>query len=176
MPFTPYHFGPNGFVGLVFRRWIDLPIFLLANVIIDIEVLFAEGWPVHQHWHFHTFLVGGAVCAVFAVTAWPARHLFEKIMHSFHLPYETSMWKMVFSGILGAWLHIFIDAFYHFDVQPFWPMLRNPLWRMRLLSKDQIKVICLAFIVATVILYLYIVIKGKAVHCSAQSSRESTSE
>jgi len=174
MPFTPYHFGPNGFVGLVFRRWIDLPIFLLANVIIDIEVLFADGWAVHRQWHFHTFLVGGAVCAVFAVTAWPARHLFEKLMQSFHLSYETGLWKMVFSGILGAWFHVFIDAIYHYDVQPFWPRPKNPFWR--LLNQGQVKAICLAFIVAAVALYLYTVIKAKAVRCGAQSNRESTSE
>ncbi len=39
MPFTPYHFGPSGFVGLVFGKWIDLPVFVLANVIVDVEVL-----------------------------------------------------------------------------------------------------------------------------------------
>jgi membrane-bound metal-dependent hydrolase YbcI (DUF457 family) len=176
MPFTPYHFGPNGFVGLLFRRWIDLPIFLLANVIIDIEVLFAEGWAVHRYWHFHTFLLGGAVCAVFAIAMYPARHFFEKLMYSFHLSYETSLWKMVFSGILGAWFHVFIDAIYHIDVQPFWPMPRNPIWRMRLLSQGQVKAICLAFIVATVVLYLYTVIKTKEISCGAEKNKESTSE
>ena len=39
MPFTPYHFGPSGFFGLALKKWIDLPVFLLANVIIDVEVL-----------------------------------------------------------------------------------------------------------------------------------------
>ena len=39
MPFTPYHVGPSGFVGLVFGKWIDLPVFVLANVIVDVEVL-----------------------------------------------------------------------------------------------------------------------------------------
>ena len=41
MPVTPYHFGPNGLVGLLFKRWIDLPVVVLANVVIDMEVLFA---------------------------------------------------------------------------------------------------------------------------------------
>ena len=42
MPFTPYHFGPSGFVGLVFGKWIDLPVFVLANVIVDVEVLVVQ--------------------------------------------------------------------------------------------------------------------------------------
>ena len=68
MPFTPYHFGPSGFVGLVFRRWIDVPVFVAANVLIDLEVpadhFIQPGWPVHQVWHFHTLLVGGLAGAV----------------------------------------------------------------------------------------------------------------
>ena len=58
MPFTPYHFGPSGFVGLLLRRWIDVPVFIAANVLIDIEVIADQyiqpGWPVHQVFHFHT--------------------------------------------------------------------------------------------------------------------------
>jgi hypothetical protein len=61
MPFTPYHFGPNGFVGLLFRRWIDVPVFLAANVLIDLEVIadkhIQPGWPVHQVWHFTHYLL-----------------------------------------------------------------------------------------------------------------------
>ena len=36
MPFTPYHFGSSGFVGLAFRKWLDVPIFVLANVIVGV--------------------------------------------------------------------------------------------------------------------------------------------
>jgi hypothetical protein len=43
MPFTPYYFGPNGFVGLVFKKLLDLPVFILSNIIIDFEVLFHIG-------------------------------------------------------------------------------------------------------------------------------------
>lgn len=38
MPITPYHFGPDGFVGLLFKRWLDPPVFVLANVVVDLEV------------------------------------------------------------------------------------------------------------------------------------------
>jgi membrane-bound metal-dependent hydrolase YbcI (DUF457 family) len=159
MPFTPYHFGPNGFFGLVFRKWIDLPMFLLANVIIDVEVLFARGWTAHRVWHFHTFLVGGAVCGASALLFYPARHFFGKVMTSFHLPYETSVRKMIFSGVLGGWFHVLLDSIYHYDVQPFWPWLnKNPLWGV--ISWGQVKSVCIGFVVAAVVVYLVTVIRA----------------
>ena len=85
MPFTPYHFGPSGFVGLVFRKWIDVPVFVLANVIVDIEVLvimlFNLGWPRHRY--CHTLLIGAAVGALWGVAAYPLRNLFKKIVVNF---------------------------------------------------------------------------------------------
>ena len=39
MPFTPYHFGPSGFIGLLFRKWLDVPVIVATNVLIDIEVI-----------------------------------------------------------------------------------------------------------------------------------------
>ena len=37
MLFTPYHFGPGLLIGLVFLSFIDIPTFLTANLIVDIE-------------------------------------------------------------------------------------------------------------------------------------------
>ena len=68
MPFTPYHFGPSGFLGLLLRRWIDPVVFVAANIIVDVEVLFAQGYPAHQHWHWHSRLVVAAVGAAFGAS------------------------------------------------------------------------------------------------------------
>ncbi|MCE5187246.1 MAG: hypothetical protein LLF76_14080 [Planctomycetaceae bacterium] len=128
MPFTPYHFGPSGFVGLLLRRWVDVPVFAAANVLIDIEVLadarFEPGWPVHQLWHFHTLLIGGLAGAVFGLAIYylkPLRFLCEKSMSLLGLPGRASWHSMMLAGLLGAWLHVLIDSFYHYDVQLFWP-------------------------------------------------------
>jgi membrane-bound metal-dependent hydrolase YbcI (DUF457 family) len=60
---------------------------------------------------------------------------------------------MALGGLLGAWFHVFIDGIYHWDVQIFWPKKHyRPLWNI--LSQTHVKYICLAFIVATIILYL----------------------
>ncbi|MHC4622357.1 MAG: hypothetical protein ACYS4W_00465 [Planctomycetota bacterium] len=132
LPFTPYHFGPSGLLGLVFRKWIDLPVFLLANVVVDIEVLVISGlqlgFPIHRY--THTLLLGAATGIVWAIAAYPLRGVFKKAMQFVRLPYKTSFWKMVTSGILGVWLHVLIDSVYHFDTRPFWPNTRISFWRM----------------------------------------------
>jgi len=162
MPFTPYHFGPNGFVSLVFKKWLDLPAFVLVNVVIDIEVLFyirhtAGPWTrwnfAHQVFHFHTLLIGGIVGAVFGLSLFPFRNIFRKIMNFLRLGYKPTALKMALSGLLGAWFHVAIDGIYHWDVQMFWPNRHyRPLWN--LLSQPQVRYICLGFIFAAVALYV----------------------
>ncbi len=162
MPFTPYHFGPSGFFGLVFRRWIDVPVFILANVIVDVEVLvimtFHLGWPVHRY--CHTLLIGAVVGALWGVVAYPLRPMFKMIMGLIRIPYKSSLWKMVISGILGAWLHVLIDGAYHFDVRVFWPSKTVSLFHViePYVKREQIKTICLAFCVAAIIPYAVAVV------------------
>jgi len=151
MPFTPYHFGPSAFIALSLKKWLDVPVFVLANVVVDIEVLFAVAWPHHQHWHLHTLLIGTLVGIIWGLAAYPLRNIFKKIMQILHIPYKTGFWKMVISGILGVWLHVITDAVYHWDVQIFWPSNTRPLWQ--LVSQGQLIAICIAFFVAAVILY-----------------------
>jgi hypothetical protein len=161
MPYTPYHFGPSGFLGLLFKRWLDLPVFILINVIIDVEVLFCvhhttgplTHWNFpHQVFHFHTMLIGGIVGVVFGLALFPLKNIFQKIMDLLRLAYKPTALKMAFSGLLGAWLHATIDSIYHWDVQMFWPNKNyRPLWN--LLTQSQINDICLAFVLAMVALY-----------------------
>jgi len=158
MPFTPYHFGPSGFIGLALRKWIDIPVFVLASVVVDVEVLvimfFRLGYPIHRY--CHTFLIGAAVGALWGIAAYPLRHLFNKVMQIFRIPYQTNLRKMVISGILGVWLHVLIDATYHFDVKMFWPNKTISLWWTirRHVSAEQVENICLAFFIAAAIPYL----------------------
>ena len=161
MPFTPYHFGPSGFIGLVFRKWLDFPVFVLANVIVDVEVLvvilFNLGWPIHRY--CHTLLIGAAVGALWGIAAYPLRNLFKKIMQLFHIPYKTSLPKMVISGVLGFWLHILIDGAYHFDVKILWPNKTVSLWKMihKHVGKEQIETLCLIFFIAALVPYIFAV-------------------
>jgi len=165
MPFTPYHFGPSGFLGLVFRKWIDFPVFVLANVFVDIEVLviwfFGLGWPLHRY--VHTLLVGTAAGALFGVAAYPSRKFLKRFMRIFKLPYETDLGKTIISGILGVWCHVIIDAIYHPDVLIFWPSNATPLHG--LISQQQVEIACAIFFIPAIILYAISAIsyaKGKS--------------
>ncbi len=157
MPFTPYHFGPSGFVGLVFRKWLDIPVFVLANVIVDIEVLVIAalglGWPKHRY--AHTLLIGAIVGIIWAVAAYPARPLFQKLMKLLRIPYKTNFRKMLVSGVLGVWLHVLIDGIYHWDVRVFWPS--NAKLLFNIIPHGWIKPICAAFFFAALIPYAFAV-------------------
>lgn len=154
MPVTPYHFGPAGLLGYIFRRRIDLPVFVLANVIVDIEVLLVNlmgrSWPIHRY--CHTFLIGAVVGAMWGFVAYLCLPLLIWLMKKIRIPYQTSPPKIIISGILGVWFHVLIDGIYHYDVIPFWPVQKNYLWR--LLSHSQVKWICVICAAILVLLYM----------------------
>lgn len=159
MPFTPYHFGPAGFIGLVFRKYIDLPLFVLVNVVIDLEVLFSTGRFPHRGWYFHTLLGSAVVGAVFGLALYPLRGIFQWLMNLLRLSYKPTLLKFIISGSLGACFHVFIDAIYHWDVQLLWPNQNaRPLWNI--ISQPQVKIICLAFWAAAIILYIILLFKS----------------
>ncbi len=153
MPFTPYHFGINAFFGLVFRKYLDLPIIVLGNVIADIEVLFIQSYPVHRY--VHTFLLGGLIGGLFGLAAYPFRKWLKKLMNLFQLDYQPTLLKMVFSGILGIWLHILVDAVVHWDVFIFWPAKSRPLFKF--LSPNTLMTVLILFWIGSIIIYLGII-------------------
>jgi membrane-bound metal-dependent hydrolase YbcI (DUF457 family) len=154
MPVTPYHFGPAGLLGYVFRRWIDLPVFVLANVVIDVEVLLTGYMSPHMPHHrlAHTFLIGAAVGAVWGFVAYLGLPLMSWLMKMVKIPYQTNAFKMIISGILGVWLHVFIDGVYHYDARPFWPIQKNYL--LGLLTHNQVKWVCLICLAVFVLMYV----------------------
>jgi hypothetical protein len=154
MPFTPYHFGPAGLLGYIFRKWIDLPVFVLANLVVDAEVMLVNfmgfGRPFHRY--SHTFLIGTAVGAVWGFVAYTGLPILKWLMKIIKIPYQTNAFKMITSGILGIWFHVLIDGIYHYDVKPFWPIQKNYLWG--LLSHNQIKWVCIICLAVFVLMYV----------------------
>jgi len=82
-----------------------------------------------------------------------AKPIFTKAMQLVRINYKANLIKMIISGILGVWLHVFIDAIYHYDVLVFWPSKVRPLWR--LLSKTEVVLWCKLSFVGVVILYIF---------------------
>ena len=174
MPITPYHFGPSGLLGLLFRRWIDPVVFVAANIVVDVEVLmacfgFSNASP-HRVWHVHTLLVGGIVGGIFGLACWdirPIRRLIEWLPRALRIPYTATARKMILGGALGIWLHVLIDSVHHFDVQPLWPWPYNPFYRWWIGFRIQPQVqhwiqgICLICLVAAIAVWLWIVVRNK---------------
>ncbi len=160
MPFTPFHFGPSGFVGLAFRKWIDVPVFVLANVAVDIEpgivLLFGLNYPAHGF--CHTFLIGAGVGVVWAFAAFYGRGLIGRLMRLFGLGYETNLRKVLVSAVLGVWFHVFLDSFCWGDVRPFWPLRANPFFD--LLGVRTVYLLCSGAFVPAILLYVHAVLSG----------------
>ncbi len=157
MPFTPYHFGPSGLVGLFFRKRLDLPVFVLANVIVDFEPLvvlvFNLECPVHGI--SHTFLFGAVLGLLWGLVT-SAAGGFGWLMKVFGLTYQSSVSKMIISGLLGVWFHVFVDSFCWADVRPLWPIKWNPL--VGLVTLKMIYLFCIISFVPAIVLYIFAVL------------------
>lgn len=155
MPFPSYHFGASTFFGLALRKWIDVPVFVFANIIVDLEVLLYNHESCHRY--IHNLLIGAAAGAVWGALAYLAKPIFAKIMRFIRINYKPNLIKMIISGILGIWLHVFIDSIYYYDILVFWPGKAKPFWR--LLSKSEVRLWCKLSFIGIAILYIL------AVHC-----------
>jgi membrane-bound metal-dependent hydrolase YbcI (DUF457 family) len=160
MPFTPFHFGPAALIGLPLKQWIDIPVFVLANVVIDFEPLavmvFQLNYPLHGY--FHTFLIGGLVGLLWGLAAYFLKPLFILLMRLFGLSYQPTLLKMTVSGILGVWLHVFIDSFLYEEMNPFWPAMGNPLYAI--IRYQLVFQICELSLIAAVVIFVWLAFRN----------------
>lgn len=130
MPITPFHFGLNSCIALPLSKYIDFPVFILVNCIIDLEplivILFNLRYPVHGY--CHTLLIGSFVGVLSAVLFYLGKDVLRKLMNFLRLSYETNFKKILISAILGIWLHVLLDALLYTDIRPFYPLTSNPLY------------------------------------------------
>jgi len=128
MPLTPFHFGPALFVGLLLLSYIDLPTFLVANVIVDFEpilvVTLGLGYPLHGF--FHSFVGGTIVAFALAIIMGRIRSYFSPILSTFRLEQKTSVKSILLASFFGVYFHILLDSNMHGDIQPFYPLTVNP--------------------------------------------------
>jgi membrane-bound metal-dependent hydrolase YbcI (DUF457 family) len=157
MPFTPYHFGPHTCFSLPLQRYIDVPVFLAANIIVDIEpllvMIFSLDYPLHGY--CHTFLIGGFVGLLSGLVLFPFGRFIGQAMSLFRLPYCSNLSKMLLSGILGVWLHILVDAPLYQDIRPFYPLSANPL--LNIVSTETVYGFSGLLFLPALVMYLFIV-------------------
>jgi membrane-bound metal-dependent hydrolase YbcI (DUF457 family) len=154
MPFTPFHFGPSASIAFPLKRTIDIPVFILANVAIDIEpltvMIFNLSYPLHGY--AHSFLGAGLVGALWGVVAFKGKGILREAMHFLELKYETTITKAVISGILGAFSHVLLDAPIYTDIKPFYPLNINPLYG--LVSQKAMYLFCSLLCIPAFLFYI----------------------
>ena len=161
-PYTPYHIGPSCLLGLLLRRWVDIPVFVLSNFVIDLAVLvagFCRPISFVQE-YIHTVLIGALIGMLWGTAAhFFFKDLFRRTMLKIRLPYRADIRKKIFSGVIGTWVHVFIDFLYKPDIRLFWPTsLMNPSFQFH---RRAISFVLFLSFFAAVFLYVIISNRGK---------------
>jgi membrane-bound metal-dependent hydrolase YbcI (DUF457 family) len=163
MPFTPFHFGPSATVGIPLSKNIDVFVFILANVVIDIEpllvMIYKLNYPLHGY--AHTFIGAIILGAIWGLTAWifrvPIKWIVQDVLK---FPFTPSKSKMILSGILGSCFHVLLDSPIYSDIKPFYPLHANPMYG--LIDDFAMYTLCTIFLIPAVILYMYQIRKNKS--------------
>ena len=131
MPFTPFHLGPALGLGLPLRKYVHVPTFIVANVILDVEpflvLQFGLNYPLHGY--LHTFLASLFVGLLLGYAMFILERFAQPFYKTLLLETSSSLNLKVFllSGDLGTGLHVLLDSPLYVDIQPFYPLTTNPL-------------------------------------------------
>ena len=156
MPFTPYHLGPALLFGLLFLSFIDLPTFLVASVIIDVEPLLVLtlnlNYPLHGF--FHSFLGGTFVAVLLALAMHRIREKLSPMLSFFKLEQKVSFKSISVASFLGIYIHILLDSLIYADIQPFYPSTYNPLLTTGILAGLDAYMFCIWCSFGALIVYI----------------------
>ena len=155
MPFTPYHWGPSSWIGLLLFRIFDFPTLLISSVIVDIEPLCVLVFNLNHPFHgfFHSFLGGSVAAILVSIVLYLLKGEIKKIMAIFKLAQNSSFKKILWTSFFGIYFHILLDSPLYRDIRPFYPMRSNPLYG--LFSSQQIYLFCSLSFLLGIVLYLF---------------------
>jgi len=155
MPFTPYHWGPSSWIGLLLDKWLDFATLLIAGVIIDLEpglvLLLKLDYPLHGF--FHSFLGATSAAIILSILLYQTRNGIAPIMARLKLGQVSSFRKILGTSLLGVYSHILLDAPLYTDIKPFYPIGTNPFYR--LIPSSGIYLFCQISFMVALILYGY---------------------
>lgn len=128
MPFTPYHFGPGLFLGVVLFSFLDFSTVMVACVILDIEPLSVMifNLPYAAHGFFHTYLGATIVSCFLTAVIYPFRKYLNMLVSVFGLHQESSFRYIFPASIVGTYSHVFLDSLLYPEMNPFYPIMINP--------------------------------------------------
>jgi membrane-bound metal-dependent hydrolase YbcI (DUF457 family) len=132
MPFTPFHLGPALGLGLPFRRYVHVPTFIVASVILDVEpfLVLQYGLNYPLHGYLHTFLLSILVGLLLGYAAFILERFVQPVYKVLLLESSGSLnlKSFLLSGALGTVLHVLLDSPLYAEIQPFYPLTTNPLY------------------------------------------------
>jgi hypothetical protein len=151
MPITPFHFGPGYLVKSACRKRFSFFVFVLSQIIIDLEPLYnmiTDKHPVHGR--LHTFLGSLIVVGITVLLAKPLAKGISKFLKFFPTfrknidGIQDYHFRVIWiSAFVGGWSHVFLDSIMHLDMRPFWPFSNaNPL--LEIVSLLTLHIICIA--------------------------------
>ena len=139
MPVTPYHFGPALGFGLPLRKYLHLPTFIVANVIVDLEpfLVLALGLRYPLHGYLHTYVSAFFLGIVVGSGMFLLEPYFSPLYKAFLLKADNKLkWiSFVLAGVLGIMLHVTLDSPLYSDIRPFYPLTANPFFRLDIASQ-----------------------------------------
>lgn len=156
MPFTPFHFGPGLFVGLLFYSFIDFPTFLVASIIVDVEpfLVLALNLDYPLHGFFHSLLGGTLVAIPLALLMLKIRDRISLLTSFFKLEHSVSFKTILGASLSGIYIHILLDSRIYTDIQPFYPSNNNPLLATGILAGLDSYIICIWTFFGAIIIYI----------------------
>ena len=156
MPFTPYHFGPALFLGLLFISFVDFPTFLIASVIVDVEpfLVLALNLDYPIHGFFHSLLGGTIVAIPLALVMHRIRDKISPLLSVFKLEQKVSFARILVASLSGIYIHILLDSRMYTDIQPFYPSTYNPLLTTGIFAGLDSYIICLWSFFGAIIIYI----------------------
>jgi len=155
MPFTTFHFGPALLFGLLLFRYLDLPTFLVSNVILDVEpfLILYLGLSGPLHGPFHSYTLGALVALGTALGMLLMKPITRPVMSLFQLRQESTPKRIFVTALLGIYLHVTLDAFLYPEMRLLYPLQFNPL--LDLVSSGSVYLFCSLSFFPGLALYAY---------------------
>ena len=166
MPFTPYHVGPALLISFLLYPLLDVPTFVIASIILDVEpllIIFLD-LPGPLHGPFHSLTVSVLAALGFAAIMHGFRRITGPIVVARRLPQNPTFRDLIKTSVIGVWSHVLLDAFLYPEVQLLYPLPGNPL--LGLVPYAAVTNFCVASFVASLPIYavrVFLMRRGKVV-------------
>jgi len=132
VPFTPFHLGPALGFGIPLRKYMHLPMFMVANVIVDVEPFFVLllGLDYPLHGYLHTFILAFPVGLTLGYVMFLLERFFSPLYKKLPLGKDMTLnlRSFIVAGTIGTLLHVLLDSPLYSDIQPLYPLTINPLY------------------------------------------------